>query len=49
MENNYGEFSKEVLEENFELAKADILESFGDIIKQNKEDIMKELKEELDD
>ncbi len=49
MENNYGQFSKEVLDENFEQAKADILESFGDIIEQNKEDIINELKEGLED
>jgi len=49
MENNYGQFSEEVLEDNFDKAKADILESFREIIDDNREDVIRELKGGLED
>ena len=49
MENNYGQFHKNNMESHFFKAKQDILNSFADIIEQNKEDIFEELKEELEE
>ncbi len=48
IKNNYGEFDKRVLDDNFQNAKNDILETFKDIIEQNKEDILNELLEDLE-
>ena len=47
IKNNYGSFKLEVIEANFENAKKDILETFKDIIEQNKQDVLNELKEDL--
>ena len=49
IENNYGDFNKNSLNCNFENAKNDILETFKDIIEQNKEDVINELKENFED
>lgn len=46
-ENNFNEFNLENLEDNFEKAKESILETFKDIIEQNKEEVFNDLKEEL--
>ncbi len=47
IKNNYGEVNGLNIEEKFEYAKNDILDTFNDIIKQNKEDIIKEVREDL--
>ncbi len=50
IQNNYGDLSnlrKEQIEEIFELSKSSILDTFGDIINQNKEDVVNDVFEEL--
>ncbi len=49
IKNNYGGFNKDSLDSNFENAKNDILETFKDIIEQNKEDVINELKKGLEE
>lgn len=47
IKNNYSNFSKETLNFNFNQAKKDILNTFSDIINQNKEEVINDLKQEL--
>ena len=48
MQNNYGEqVTKQNRESLFKNAKADILETFKDIIDQNKPEVFNELNEEI--
>ena len=46
IENNYGCFELKNLEEHFEKARKDILETFKDISNQNKQVVFNELKDE---
>ena len=46
IQNNYGCFELKDFDEKFELAKKDILETFKDILEQNKQEVFDELKEE---
>lgn len=47
IKNNYGGFELNYFYEKFDLAKRDILETFKEIIEDNKEEVFNKLKEEL--
>lgn len=47
IKNNYGGVNVDNVETNFYHSKIDILERFGEIMDQNKEDIINEIKEEI--
>ena len=49
MQNNYGQFHKNNVESHFYRAKKDILNSFSEIIEQNKIEVFEDLKEYLKD
>ena len=52
IKNNYGKISnmtKEQIGEVFEMAENDILETFKDIINQNKDDVVNDIFKEMED